>query len=205
MSATVDVWFVDTRDPYDDALLTPAERARRAALRDPGDRRRFGAAHAALQRIVAGRLGGAEPRWTVGPNGKPGLDGDPLLFNLSHAGEYALIAVAAGRAVGADLQDQVPGLDWAAMARRWFPPSEAGLVAAGGPGEFARLWARKEAVVKAAGDRLARGLGLPVAGEPPPVVEHGGAAYALADLPAPDGFRAAVALAGPGPFIIRTN
>jgi 4'-phosphopantetheinyl transferase len=203
MTATVDIWFVDTRAPYDESLLHRADRARRDAMRDPGDRRRFGAAHAALQRIVAQRLGAA-PRWTRGPNGKPGLDGDPLHVNLSHAGELALIAVAADRPVGADLQDLVPGLDWAAMARRYYPPDEADRVATGGAGEFARLWARKEAVVKAAGDRLTRGLGLPVAGDPPPVVEHAGVAYAVADLPAPDGFRAAVALAGPEPFVTRT-
>ncbi|MGI5243483.1 4'-phosphopantetheinyl transferase family protein [Dactylosporangium sp. CA-139066] len=204
MSATVDVWLVDTRDPYDETLLTPADRARRDALRDARDRRRFAAAHAALQRIVAGRLGGAAVCWVRGPNGKPGLHGDPLRVSLSHAGEYALIAVAADRPVGADLQDLVPGLDWAALARRFFPPAEAGRVEAAGAGEFARLWARKEAVVKAAGDRLTRGLGLPVAGDPAPVVEHAGVAYAVTDLPAPDGFRAAVALAGPEPFVIRT-
>jgi 4'-phosphopantetheinyl transferase len=205
VTAVVDVWLVDTRRPYDEAALTAADRARRDAIRHPDDRRRFAAAHAALQRIVRERLGGAEPRWVHGPNGKPGLYGDPLHVNLSHAGDLALVAVAADRAVGADLQDLVAGLDWAAMARRYFPPAEAALVAAAGPGEFARLWARKEAVVKAAGDRLTRGLGLPVAGDPPPVVRHDGVAYALADLPAPDGFRAAVACAGPQPLVIRTN
>ncbi|GAA4251971.1 4'-phosphopantetheinyl transferase family protein [Dactylosporangium darangshiense] len=205
MSAIVDAWLVDAREPFDERWLSAGERARCAALRDPGDRRRFAAAHAALQRIVRERLGGAEPRWTRGPNGKPAVEGEPLRFNLSHAGDYALVAVAHARDVGADLQDLVPGLDFAAMARRWFPPAEAGLVEALGPGEFARLWARKEAVVKAAGDRLTRGLALPVAGDPPPPVEHAGVAYAVADLPAPDGFRAAVALAGPEPFVIRMH
>lgn len=200
----VDVWRVDTREPFDDQL-DDAERARCAALRDPADRRRFAACHSALRRVAAACLGTdpAAVRWIRGPNGKPALDGHALQVNLSHAGDLALIAVTAARPVGVDLQDVVPGLDAAAMARRWFTGAEAGLVAADGPERFAQLWARKEAVVKAAGDRLTRGLALPVAGEPPPLVGHDGEPYALADLPAPAGFRAALALRGAEPFTVR--
>ncbi|MEV8512132.1 4'-phosphopantetheinyl transferase superfamily protein [Dactylosporangium sp. NPDC051484] len=190
--STVDVWHVDTREVDTGELPGGADRARFAA-------------RVALRRIVTRRLGGREGCWVRGPNGKPALDGERLQFNLSHAGDLALIAVTDDRPVGVDLQDLVPGLDFAAMARRFFPPAEADLVARRGAGEFARLWARKEAVVKAAGDRLTRGLSLPVAGDPPPPVEHDGVVYAVADLAAPDGFRAAVALAGPAPFVIRTS
>ncbi|MFG2044277.1 4'-phosphopantetheinyl transferase family protein [Dactylosporangium sp. NPDC048998] len=189
---TVDIWHVDTREVDTGGLPGGANRAQVAA-------------RAVLRRIVTQRLGGREGRWVRGPNGKPAVDGERLQFNLSHAGDLALIAVTDERPVGVDLQDLVPGLNFAAMARRFFPPAEADLVARWGAGEFARLWARKEAVVKAAGDRLTRGLALPVAGDPPPPVEHDGVVYAVADLAAPDGFRAAVALAGPGPFVTRTN
>jgi 4'-phosphopantetheinyl transferase len=178
----VDVWLVDAAGP------------------DPR-----AAARAALRRIVTQRLDGRAAAWVRGPHGKPALAGERLQCNLSHAGDLALIAVTADRPVGVDLQDLVPGLDVAALARRYFPAAEAQRVARHGAGEFARLWARKEAVVKAAGDRLTRGLLLPVAGDPPPAVRHDGVTYAVADLAAPDGFRAAVALAGPEPFVIRTN
>jgi 4'-phosphopantetheinyl transferase len=199
VSAVVDVWLVDTRAPFV-STLDADERRRRDALRSPDDRRRFDAAHSALRRIL-----GTGVRFTRGPNGKPHLVGEAREVNLSHAGEWAAIAVTGPRAVGVDLQDAVDGVDHAGLARRFFPPAEAGLVAAHGPEAFARLWARKEAVVKAAGDRLTQGLLLPVAGDPPPPVALGGVTYALADLPAPEGFRAAVALAGPEPFSIRTH
>ncbi|MEU7868946.1 4'-phosphopantetheinyl transferase superfamily protein [Dactylosporangium sp. NPDC049140] len=199
MSAVVDVWLVDTRAPFV-STLDAQERRRRDALRSPDDRRRFDAAHSALRRVLT-----PGARFVRGANGKPHLLGEPLQVNLSHAGEWAAIAVTDTRPVGVDLQDAVAGLDPAALARRFFPPAEADLVAAHGAEVFALLWARKEAVVKAAGDRLTRGLLLPVAGDPPPPVTHAGVRYALADLAAPEGFRAAVALAGPEPFSIRTH
>ncbi|WP_432988938.1 4'-phosphopantetheinyl transferase family protein [Dactylosporangium sp. CA-233914] len=198
----VDVWFVDTREPFAE-LLDAEEVRRRDTLRNPGDRRRFASAHSALRRVLLERF--ADVVWVRGPNGKPALRGHALQVNLSHAGDWAAIAVTDARPVGVDLQDLVAGLDHLAMARRWFPPAEADLVAEHGAGEFAALWARKEAVVKAAGSRLTRGLPLPVAGDPPPPVVHDATVYTVADLPAPEGFRAAVALAGPEPFTIRTN
>ncbi|WP_432840559.1 4'-phosphopantetheinyl transferase family protein [Dactylosporangium sp. CA-092794] len=201
---TVDIWLVDCRAPFAERL-DAAESARRDALRDPDDRRRFAAAHSALHRIVTRRLGVTEVAWRYGPNGKPFVAGGGLQCNLSHSGEYALVAVTVHRPVGIDLQDVVPGLDHAAMAGRYFPPVEADLVQRLGPAEFVSLWARKEAVVKAAGGRLIRGLSVPVAGDPPPPVDYDGVRYTVADLPAPPGFRASVALAGPEPFVIRTN
>jgi 4'-phosphopantetheinyl transferase len=214
----VDIWLIDTRAPFAE-MLDADELRRRDALRSGDDRRRFAAAHSARRRILLERV--AEVRWAYGPNGKPSLIGEALQVNLSHAGEWAAIAVTETRPVGVDLQDLVADLDHAAMARRFYPPAEAGLVAGAdaealrrddaehvrrsGAETFAALWARKEAVVKAAGDRLTRGLPLPVAGNPPPPVTHDGVTYAVADLPAPDGFRAAVALAGPEAFFIRMH
>ncbi|WP_433059647.1 4'-phosphopantetheinyl transferase family protein [Dactylosporangium sp. CS-033363] len=195
MTTLVDIWLVDARAPFDECL-NPDERRRHDALSSPDDRRRFASAHSALHRILPGR------RWTRGPNGKPELIGTTLQVNLSHAGEWAAIALTDGRPVGVDLQDLVSGLDYAAMARRFFPPVEADVTELG---TFSQLWARKEAVVKAAGDRLTRGLLLPVAGDPPPQVTHDGVVYTLADFEAPEGFRAAVALQGPEPFVIRTH
>ena len=61
------------------------------------------------------------------------------------------------------------------------------------------------AAYKAAGDRLTRCLSLPVAGARAPLVRHDGVTYRLIDLPAPAGFRAALALAGAAPFDVRTH
>ncbi|GGM09688.1 4'-phosphopantetheinyl transferase family protein [Dactylosporangium sucinum] len=202
---TVELHLVDAAATTADLeLLDEAELRRHETMQHPVDRHRFAVAHAAARRIVADRLDvdPAEVRWTRGSNGKPELDGGALRVNLSHSGDLVLVALTAERAVGVDLQQVLPTLDVAAMAARFFPPGEASLVARDGPERFAELWARKEAVVKAAGDRLTRGLCLPVAGDAPPVVEHDGVPFAVRDVGAPAGFRAAVALAGAEPFTV---
>ena len=95
------------------------------------------------------------------------------------------------------------------MSTRFYPPAEATYVATGRDASaradrFMRLWSRKEAAVKAAGGRLWPNLGIAVLGcdvvscaEPP-------GAHQVADVPAPAGFWAAVALAGAAPFVTQT-
>ncbi|MEH1166485.1 4'-phosphopantetheinyl transferase superfamily protein [Micromonospora sp. CPCC 205539] len=204
--SVVELHLVDTATAMAETeLLDEAERRQCETIGHPLDRHRFAVAHAAVRRVVADRLAvpPAAVCWTYGPNGKPELADAVLRVNLSHSGGLVLVAVSPDRAVGVDLQQVLPSLDVAAMAARFFPLGEAALVARSGdrgPERFAALWARKEAVVKAAGDRLTRGLRLPVAGGAFQVVEHDGTRYAVADIVAPPGFRAAVALAGPQPF-----
>src|SRR3954464_3912116 len=102
------------------------------------------------------------------------------------------------------------------FAERFFPASDARFVAAAtGPTEraerFLRLWTRKEAVVKAAGARLAQGLGLTVLTDADAdadadsdtdagvVRDPSGqipGAWSVCDLPVPDGWLAALAVAG---------
>jgi 4'-phosphopantetheinyl transferase len=204
VTAVVDVWLVDTSGvPPGDllALLDPAERQRYDGIRRPADARRFLVAHGVTRRLVADRLGTAAFRWVFGPNGKPAVDGDGVQVNLSHSGDRAMVALSAVRPVGVDLQQLLPGLDIAAMAARFYPPAERFVTE---PDAFALLWARKEAVVKAAGGRLTRGLAVPVAGPSPVLAEHDGP-YLVADVEAPAGFRAAVALAGAEPFTVRVR
>jgi 4'-phosphopantetheinyl transferase len=109
-----------------------------------------------------------------------------------------------------DLQTLTGGIDPERMAQRYFPAGEAAYVAAAGTDEertlrFVRLWTRKEACLKAAGARLSEGLGLPVGGEGHIVVRDPSGAlpgrYAVRDLPATQGFHAAVALTGEEAFI----
>ncbi|MBB5110391.1 4'-phosphopantetheinyl transferase superfamily protein [Micromonospora echinospora] len=205
----VDVWTVHLDRDVDAARwLGEAELRRAAAVGDPDGRRRFVAAHAALNGILAGLL---DLRPTAlplrrEPCGRPYLPGSSLHFSLAHAGERAVIAVA-GREVGVDLDRPRPGLDPRRMAARFFTPAEAARVAAAGTGAYAvylRLWTRKEACVKAAGARLALGLRLPVPGVATGAVVRDPSGrlpgdYFLRDLPDHDVFRGAVALAGAHP------
>ncbi|MBS2539024.1 4'-phosphopantetheinyl transferase superfamily protein [Catenulispora sp. NF23] len=184
--------------------LDAEERRRAARLPNGAARRRFVIAHGAVRQIVAERLGAppAELTWKTGPNGKPELVGEwsGIHANLSHSGDRCLIAVSTQRAVGADIQRLIPELDVAAMARRYFPEAEARDVA--DTETFARLWARKEAVTKAGGGRLTQVLPLLTPEGP---VAALGSWYRVADVDAPPGFRAAVALAGADQFAVEMN
>lgn len=161
-------------------------------------------------------------------------------ISISHCAEVALVAITQPgspptREAGPDVanamaQSQVPpprevGIDVERLASdqeairlaaRFFPPDQAGYVASsrerGGPaGRFMTLWCRKEACVKALGGRLVQGLGLPVQGEAPLVVQippdTGQPAewYRVSDVPAPMHFRAAVALKGAAPYLLRRH
>ncbi|GGZ09265.1 4'-phosphopantetheinyl transferase [Streptomyces olivaceoviridis] len=197
-------------------VLDAAARRRCSGLPDARRARSFVAVHGAV-RVILGRYRGTAPdrlglragRW-----GKPELvDGDGLRFSLTHSGGAVLLAVTGGgRDVGVDIEGGRPGGAAEALAARYFPPQESALVASAAPGRrrdtSLRLWTRKEACVKAAGARLALGLGLPVAGDGDVrlVDDPTGrlpAPWLVRDLDAPAGYRAAVAMAGPEPYAVR--
>jgi len=190
------------------AVLSPEELSRASTAQNHEDARRYISAHGAA-RFILGRYLGIAPKdveWTPAPQGKPATSGAE--FSLSHSGDLSLIAVSARRPVGVDIQEVVDGLDVTGLSGRFFPETEAAeVLAAPEPGvAFARLWARKEAVIKAQGDRLMRGLRIPVQGRRSEVTGHPQAlSYRVTDLPAPAGFQAAVALAGPEPYTVESQ
>ncbi|WP_327287791.1 4'-phosphopantetheinyl transferase family protein [Streptomyces sp. NBC_01198] len=214
----VDVWLVPDQRAERVlsgllALLDAGERARADAYRSADDRRRYVVAHGALRLIVAAHLGAParEIRWVRGPHGKPELAGRwcGARVNLSHSGDFAVVALTASRPVGVDVQRVLPHLAADAMAHRYFSPEEAASVrgtpdAASRAALFADLWARKEALVKAHGGRLTEGLRVPVTPTVPPAAPRPenawAAAYRVTPLPAPPGYRAALALAGHAEF-----
>lgn len=108
---------------------------------------RSGCADAALETILTRTLGHT-PRIVRGEHGKPLLADGALAFNVAHSGSWALIAIAP-REVGIDIEEHRP-LDAAALAARYFTPAEAAAVR-NEPALFFRVWARKEAWLKARG------------------------------------------------------
>jgi 4'-phosphopantetheinyl transferase len=217
----VRVWLIrltppppDARLPWLVGLLDDDEIGRARAMRRASDRFRFVTVHAAARLILAEHLAvePAQIRWERGPHGKPHLvgAGAGTHANLSDSGDLAALAVA-DRPVGIDVQALTFATDAAAMSRRYFPDGEARYVAAPRSaaarlGRFVRLWTRKEACVKAAGARLMQGMKLPV--RPPAGAARSGAVlvrdpggplpgpYLVRDVPAPAGYRAAVAVDG---------
>jgi 4'-phosphopantetheinyl transferase len=142
-------------------LLDAGERARAARFVFDRDRRRFVNAHAWV-RAAIGRCLGRDPavlRFATGPRGKPHLAGEAidLRFNLSHAGERALIALTLARDVGVDIEEERP-VEVSELASRFFSPAESRTLQLLGASErlpaFFRCWTRKEAFIKALGDGL---------------------------------------------------
>lgn len=162
--ATVDVWPVPlvVPDPVRTRLvagLNRAERERADGFRFAADAMRFSVAHGWLRHVLGAELGvpPADVPLADGP-GKPrvALAAGPC-FNLAHARDLALVAVA-DREVGVDVEaldgDRV--LDAAVVACTGeeaarldgLPPEERAEA-------FLRLWTAKEAYLKGTGVGLA--------------------------------------------------
>lgn len=139
------------------ALLSPDELERADRFVFPKDRRKFTLARGALRRVLAARLGArpAELRFRYEEHGKPALLDHPLVFNLSHSGERAVIAISSGPRVGVDVEAARADLDHAGVARYTYSPAEIEAYFALPPDlrvrGFFRCWTSKEAFVKTLG------------------------------------------------------
>jgi 4'-phosphopantetheinyl transferase len=154
----VHVWRVRLND-VEPLSPTPGEAARAARFRFERHRQQYLRSHAALRAILH-RYTGEPLAFAVTEAGKPYLPGVPQLkFNLAHSYDMALVAVALDTEVGVDVEHIRALSNYAAMAERFFPPSEAADVL--DERDFFRRWTRIEAVLKA------RGIGLNDLGSDP--------------------------------------
>jgi len=199
------------------AMLSPEERAVAAGFDSPDRRRSYVVAHALLRSIL-GRIAGVAPNELVfryGQRGKPELTGpgQNLQFNMSHSRDVMLVAVAHGRRVGVDIEHTDEPGDVRRIAARFLSPRERDAIerlpADRQRDAFLRCWTRKEAYMKARGDGISRPLDDFEVGDPadagrqprlfkasvdPNEVER----WELADVSAPRGFMAAIAVEGYG-------
>lgn len=183
------------------ALLSDAERARAERFKIHGDVDRFVTGRGALRHILAG-LTGTGARSLVfeeGSGRKPALIGHPYLqFNLSHSGDFVLIAV--GREpLGVDIE-AIREIDWSALATMNFHPDERAILAsrsgAAALDAFFQIWAHKEAYLKATGIGLTdhlTSIAVPLAGGliSDPKAPSPGNWYAT-PLVAPPGYKASI-------------
>ena len=124
-------------------------------LDDPDKKRRRELAHLGEGIVLASYLGltPAMLEYERGPGGKPRLRGEPLQYNLSHSEQLALVAVSRRLALGVDVQGPHPTAQKPWFAKRICSPRELDHFGGSpGPDDLIRLWARKEAVVKARGE-----------------------------------------------------
>jgi 4'-phosphopantetheinyl transferase len=192
-----------------EAMLDPAERGRAGRFRFESDRAVFVLGRGWL-RFLLGRLTGVRPdavSLAVAEHGKPflpvGPGGPAPAFNLSHSGDLALIAVAAGGRLGVDVERIDPDRDVDPIADRFFSAREAATLAVLAPSlrrrAFYACWTRKEAYLKA----LGRGLSIPLKsfsvsldpGEAPELLESDGGVggWWLEDVSPSPSFAAALA------------
>jgi 4'-phosphopantetheinyl transferase len=148
--------------------------------------------------------------------GKPFLVGESVIrFNVTHSEGLALIAFTTVGEVGIDVEAVDRAVDAMELASRYFTAGEVAMIAEGGnPQEqaniFLRLWTRKEAVLKAAGYGIARGLDTFDALNHPagevrlstPQDENAETCWRVRDLQPINGFVGAVA-AAPGDWLIQ--
>lgn len=201
-------------------FLSPDELVRADRLRNPQTRNRFIVGRGLLRETLACYLG-LEPgslRLAAGEHGKPHLSAEQrqseLCFNLSHAGDLALLAVSSQYELGIDLEQQKDDLPFQAMAKQFFSAREQAELFSLSPelqlDAFFRCWTRKEAYLKGYGSGFSQPANhcdvslLP--DHPPALFEHctcptEPARWQLMDLTVPVGFYAALAVAGETPVI----
>ncbi len=143
--------------------LSPDEKGRAGRFHFPRDRNAFVATRGILRELL-GKYASRAPAELVfdyGDRGKPSLRGtlsQPIQFNVSCSNGLALLAFAADRSVGIDVELIRPSFAGVEIAERYFSPQEIAelktlppsLLAEG----FFHCWARKEAYVKARGEGL---------------------------------------------------
>jgi 4'-phosphopantetheinyl transferase len=139
----------------DERLLSRAEWQRTQRLRCHADVVRAVATRAALRRLLSAHTGIAPDKlvFTQNDYGKPALENaDGPVFNVSHSGHVALIALAPGGAVGVDIERCRPEAELAPLQGLVLSPSEQLDHARDGFAmPFMERWVVKEAVLKALG------------------------------------------------------
>lgn len=200
-------------------LLDAEERARASRFLFERDRHCFVSSHAAVRRTLGALLERSPESltFTKGRYGKPQLTNAPqdLRFNLSHAGELALLAVTVSRDVGVDLEQERP-VEVLTIAERFFSEGERQSLReyppAGRKAAFFRGWTRKEAFIKALGSGLTfplDGFEVSLTDSPSDQLLLGCSTapdeldrWRIRSLVVPPGYTAAVA-AGPGDWRVR--
>lgn len=171
IATDVQVWRIPLDPPEERlaacrALLADDERARSDRYHFPADGRRFAVARGALRCILSAItfVAPAALTFDYDAHGKPSLAAgqttSAVEFNVSHAGDLALVAVSVGRAIGVDVERLRPIEQMDDLVRQTFTAREQAAFALipldRRRRAFFEVWTRKEAMLKALGVGLSR-------------------------------------------------
>lgn len=146
------------------AELSPDETDHWQGIRLPGRQREYLLGRVLLRRLLAERLGcrAADLLFVTQSQGKPALSGQPWQFNLSHSGDWLVLALCERGPLGVDIEMGQRRRATLPLAERFYAKSEYEWLQSLSEQErdsaFYRLWSRKEAVLKAQGGGIAAGL-----------------------------------------------
>lgn len=138
------------------ALLNEDEAERASHFKFEKHRSAFIIARGMLRRLLGTYLGipPASVVFSYGDQGKPFLKKHSLQFNISHSDDFALFAITENQEIGVDVE-KIGTEDKSAVAKRFFSAREYRELQALPESErnaaFYRVWAKKEALVKALG------------------------------------------------------
>ncbi|MGF1603761.1 MAG: 4'-phosphopantetheinyl transferase family protein [Thermosynechococcaceae cyanobacterium] len=147
--------------------LSIEEQMRSQRFIRPIDQQRFIVTRGHLRWLLGQylNLDAAAVQFSYGEKGKPmvaGASDSGLAFNLSHSHDIALIAVRMGAALGIDLEQMNPDVDYAGITNRFLTHREQQAVftqpVADRCRTFFQLWTRKEACIKALGGSIGEHL-----------------------------------------------
>lgn len=155
----IDLWLL----PLDqdlmqlEQLLSPDEVLRAERFHFPRHRRRFRNARALLRLILSRYLHckAEDIRFAYNQYGKPEVHSQQLLqFNVSHTGDWGLVAVGKTHALGVDIE-QYSARPYQGIAEHLFSAQEQETLQSINLGQkpwlFFNIWAQKEAFIKACG------------------------------------------------------
>ena len=120
------------------------------------DRETYISCHAMLRLILANELN-TNPSGILMINGKdnkPGLQGNPVYFNITHTREAFALTISRHYYVGIDMEKVNPGLDFYSIVKTYFSKRESDFILQSeseAKNRFFLLWTRKEALLKALG------------------------------------------------------
>ncbi|MCU7794971.1 4'-phosphopantetheinyl transferase family protein [Aeromonas caviae] len=144
--------------------LSPEEYRHWHEIRQPGRQREYLLGRVLLRRLLAERLHcpAGSLAFHIGEHGKPMLCNHHWQFNLSHSGDWLVLALCREGPLGVDIEMGLRRRPILPLAKRFYAPSEYQWLSAQPREEqhsaFYRLWSRKEAVLKAHGDGISAGL-----------------------------------------------